>query len=397
MIKKLRKLMRVGFLSMLVTAFGVVSTGAYALTNNTVVTNTGDKSDVETEVKSTTNVSVSNANSAMINQLVQSSSNTGNNSAKGNISSGGGGSSILTGPATTAVQANVNANANTTLLGLGGSSMGSNATEVLNTADRANVETEVENEVNIAVDNYNLAKMNQFVDTSANTGFNRANGNVGSVEVTTGGASVGVDLEASANENLTLIGGTPANGGLENSTIITNTGDKANVETEVENETNLWVGNTNLMFANQKLMGSSNSGYNAAKGNIGNTEVTTGSALLLSSLGLGGNTNATGIEASVLSPDVESLVDIVNTGKELDSESEMEMEMNVAIENDNNLFSSQMFLVSSNTGYSKTNKNIGGSSVLSGASGTGAESSTSGNTNMTAIGMLGTLLNLLAL
>jgi len=328
--------------------------------------------------------------------LVKSSSNTGYNTANGNISSGGG-TSITTGVATTAVQANASANSNTTLLGLGGSSVGSNMTEIINTGDDADIDTEVETETNIGVGNFNSAVMNQFVEGSANTGFNGASGNIGPAGLSTGNAQVGVELEALANENLTLIGGGSANGGLGNSTIITNTGEDVEVETEVENETNIGISNINLMFANQAIFGSSNSGYNAANSNIGNTEVTTGSALLLSSLGLGGNTNATGIEASVLSPNAENLVDIANTGDDLETESEMELETNLAVENTNSMLSSQIFLVSSNTGFSETSTNIGGSSVLSGASGTGAESSTSGNTNMTVIGMLGTLLNLLAL
>lgn len=396
---KMNTIIRASFLSVLTAAFTVASTGTFALTNTTGVVNTGDDVEIETESSFELDIEVENKNYADIHQSIHASSNTGGNEASGNISWGGGGTSIETGNATTNVQAKASANENMTVIGLGSGGLGgSNYTDVVNTGDDVEIDTETETEVDIEVKNKNYADIYQSVWTKANTGKNDANDNIGGTSILTGAAWVKSDLSAAANKNLTLIGyGGDGSGGLNNQTIVTNTGDDVEIESEASSETEIEVKNKNYLSAWQKLFGSSNSGWNDANDNIGPTEIMTGSATLASKMNVHGNTNATGIGGSLLLPAAQNLTDIVNTGDDLDVESETEVEMEVEVENKNKLVGGQKLMIMSNSGYSETNDNIGGSSVDSGNSHSSAHADFGGNENTTLLGLLGSWLNLLAL
>ena len=100
--------------------------------------NTGDDAVIDTEAEVETDVNVTNSNTATVTQSVVSNANTGNNTANGGI----GGSSITTGQALVGAGVSANTNSNLTALEFGGSNLASNLTDIVNTGDDAQVETE---------------------------------------------------------------------------------------------------------------------------------------------------------------------------------------------------------------------------------------------------------------
>ncbi|OGK18141.1 hypothetical protein A3H83_03240 [Candidatus Roizmanbacteria bacterium RIFCSPLOWO2_02_FULL_39_8] len=85
--------------------------------NGSSIVNTGDDVTINTSSNNTNVVEVINVNVLELSQQVNSYTNTGNNTADGNIGSGGG--RIVTGDATTTVNMDVTANSNCTLIGGG--------------------------------------------------------------------------------------------------------------------------------------------------------------------------------------------------------------------------------------------------------------------------------------
>lgn len=388
-------MLKTSFLAALTVGFAVAVPMAYALTNSTSFVNTGDDAVIDTEAEVETDVNVTNSNTATVTQSVVSNANTGNNTANGGI----GGSSITTGQALVGAGVSANTNSNLTALEFGGSNLASNLTDIVNTGDDAQVETETEIETDATVNNTNNANITQAVVSNANSGFNEANDGIGGASIRSGNANILSELDVDANHNTTLFDfGYWGNGqGLLNDTMITNTGDNLDVESEAEMETNVNVANFNTMTSLQSIVANANSGYNESNGGIGGAGIVSGSAAIASAMSAAGNTNLTGIGGSGLGPASSNLSDIVNTGDDLELESETEVETDITTTGTNTFVGTQTYVLSSNSGFNETTQGIGGSSILSNGAGTSALMSTDANHNSTVFGMLGLLLNMLAL
>lgn len=393
MSKYTTKVIHAAGITALTTVFTVFSTGAFAASNGTSIVNSGDNARVETESEYESSIGVTNSNTAVVTQGVTAGANTGGNSANRNI----GATSMTTGAATVGTTLGVEVNHNTTGIDVPNSNGGVNLFDMVNTGNNADVEAEVEIENAIGVNNANLATTIQSVDADATTGDNAMRRNIGPSTMATGNAAVGTNAWVDANHNTTAVGLGGSNGALLNDTMITNTGDDATVETEAESETSIRVRNSNVGSFTQMVLGDSNTGYNRLARNIGATGLSTGNAGVSTSLGVEANHNLTGIGGSALSPAGVNLFDLVNTGDDFDGEAESETELQIAVSNGNSLWSLQSLMVNSNTGYSNARRNVGSSLMMTGAGAVGSSLYSGGNHNTTLMGVLGSLLGLLAM
>ena len=233
---------------------------------------------------------------------------------------------------------------------------------------------------------------------TANTGNNDANDNIGGSSMTTGAAAVSTVMGADVNHNQTVIGSDAAGQGqMVNDTSVTNTGNNAMVNTMVNSATRTRVQNYNSGMFNQFVKGHSNTGHNDANDNIGGTAMTTGAAGVATEMGVNANTNVTGIGGSAYAPGSVNVFDVVNTGDDFDGDADTSSTLKTHVNNGSTLSSYQSMWVQSNTGHSYTNDNVGMTTMMTGVGATGSSLHTGGNTNMTVLGSLGTLLSLLAL
>lgn len=393
------------FFVLMIGLVTLAAPAAYAVGNDTSVVNSGDDANINASVNQSSSVAVSNNNTAVVSQDVNAHSNTGHNEASGNI----GGSSIHTGNAGVNVLMETNANSNTTAIA--GASQGSiNMTDVVNTGDDADVNTSANTSSHTFVQNSNDAVVTQtcgsgglmstFTFTmphggcTANTGHNEANDNIGGAGITTGNAGIGLGMSSQLNDNKTVIGGA-GNGLFINDTLITNTGDNADVNASVNDTHKVGVFNHNSAFVHQMLNAHSNTGYNDANDNIGGAGVLTGKAGVEMLMVTDANSNKTGI-GSNLSPLLSNIDDIVNTGDDLYSNTSTTSNSSAFLKSKNYLMSFQNIFEDSNSGHNDSNDNIGASTTLSNMAGVSVGMATSGNENANVLGnVLGSLLGFL--
>jgi len=374
---------------------------ALAATNDTTVVNSGDDAKITTNATQSTNVRVNNDNTANVTQTVNASSNTGFNSADDNI----GGGSVKTGSANVGVAMDVAVNKNVTAIS-GLDTGGTNNTDIVNTGDNLEVETDTSSNTRVTVNNDNNARVTQSCGDnnrvevlrlgnhnngcSANTGFNSADSNIGGGSVDTGNAGVGVEMGAAVNKNTTLIGGSSNGNGsshLMNALSVVNTGDDADIDADASRNTRVTVNNNNRARVNQTVHAFANSGFNSADDNIGGGSVDTGNAGVGVSLGVKANSNLTGIDLGWGSHSM-NLNEIVNTGDDFEAETETTSRLRLVGDNNNSLTQLQNLFARSTSGWNSSESNIGGGDVDSGNTGTGGEFFVLSNSNQTWVGFL---------
>lgn len=310
-----------GNAGMITTGNAVVNTTLQANVNNNAtavggsgggsaaqgsVINTGDGVSPNTTANSTLNTYVTNKNTTYINQLVNSSANTGNNIADRNISIGGQSGVITTGAALTSTNYLVTVNGSVALIGGtdNGHGPGSGASIVLlNTGDNSRFGINSRQYTNSAVSNDNQAVINQLCASCiADTGHNVASRNINrggdAGVIQTKNAVVNVSLLALANTNQSYVnGGSSGSPGQSN---LTNTGDNVNTDTNSNSSTNTAINNTNQAQVNQSVNAKANTGYNVANRNIsigGDAGViTTGNAVIKAILSAILNSNTTQVK-----------------------------------------------------------------------------------------------------
>ncbi len=389
---------------------------ARAEVNDTSVINSGDNAFVSSSATETTNINVQNTNTAFVNQEVNATANTGHNSADGNISLGGTAATINTGAAVVDASLSTVANSNTTAISLPSGLATSNTTDIVNTGDNATVHTNTTSQTNIGVYNDNFAQVNQSCGgggsmlpvtglfqvngshhsgCNANTGHNTADDNIGGASIQTGNATVLADFDTKVNKNQTYIGGyTGGAFGLVNNASILNTGDNASIFAHATRLTNLNVFNNNFASIWQNVNAKANTGWNFADDNIGGASIRTGNAVVGADLDVLANSNKTVIGGHGVFPLSLNLLDIVNTGDWLETHANTTTHTNVNALNSNTLFDWQRLWARDNSGWNFAHDNIGGASVHSGLSFTGASLNSVSNQNVT---LLGGLLDLLFL
>lgn len=367
---------------------------ALAQASDTSVVNSGDYADVITHTSKDTSVRVSNTNKADITQIVNSVSNTGGNRADGNI----GGASISTGNAANAVNMQVQANHNTTGISGVGSNNGVNVLDVVNTGDKADVGSFHRSNSAVNVNNSNHANVNQVMNTTSNTGDNKADENIarhgGGVDISTGNAVTQGTFGVAVNKNNTGITMGTMNGALGSDTVVTNTGDYADLTTRSSSDTRLDVYNHNTAFINQAMNTKSSTGHNKSTENIGGSDIWTGGASTVGNFNVMANSNSTGLGASLNMGSLLNLSDIVNTGDGIDSRSSMNSNVRTTVSNNNYLRESSVFSQYTTTGKNRVDDNIGGGPVISGGAGAGATMASAGNHNSTILGSVADVMTL---
>jgi len=345
------------------------ATAAFA--DSTDVVNTGNHVTVGGGSSDTTNVNVSNSNTAVVSQSSDNNVNTGGNDANRNI----GDVSVHTGDATVgnAFETKVNSNA-TNVSNVGNHS--NDSTTVTNTGDHLLLFGTGGDSTNVNVSNQNTAYISQSANNHVNTGNNDANRNIGDVSIHSGDAAVSNVFSAQANKNMTNISG--VGGHSSDNLDITNTGDHVyfgcgnsvsllfNLETEQSNscgnETNVDVDNNNEAYISQDSYNHVNTGYNDANRNIaldGDVSIMTGTASVGNLFSAMANANATSINGAGLFDTSHNDTTITNTGDHLDVfGTGSSFETNVNVDNDNDAYVSQSSTNHVSTGHNDANRNI---------------------------------------
>lgn len=174
---------------------------AFALTVDVTGNGANSSSNADISVKNVT--TITQTNTADINNNVDANANTGGNNANENT---GGNTSINTGDATTKVNLNNQANSNSNTIACC-DPIAAAISVSGNGADSKNkVSFNINNIRNVTTEN-NLDIHNN-VDGNANTGDNNANENTGgNSSIKTGDANVNITIGNSGNSNTVVIGG----------------------------------------------------------------------------------------------------------------------------------------------------------------------------------------------
>lgn len=387
---------------------------ALAQVNENAVINSGDSVNVVSNVTNTTSVKITNNLNASVNQDVNALAVSGGNTQKGNIATGGSGVSMTTGDSLVAVQQSAQANDVVNMVNTGGGAGSVTNNEIVNTGDslkfNANTTTSetvrVRNNLNAEV-YQNCGGYGQEVFDEGNTwrctaisGENYQGKNIGNVNMRTGNAGVAVSQDTAVNhaQNVVGTGLFPLTlAGVTNSNSVTNTGDYANLVSNVTVSTSVRLKNNLDAWIYQGVNGESISGGNDQNGNIGGVNLLTGGALVDVSQNAKANkvANAVSLGWSVF-PLASSLNSTVNTGDFLNLVTNTTTADNVRVKNYGTFWNAQYLYGLSVSGENSSWNNIGnlGSGLFTGGAGTGGAQLASGNgvCNLVGGGLLGLLL-----
>lgn len=285
----MKKIATLGGAAILLAATLVPAFAANNCTNST----TGPFSNNTCTVNNSSNVSVNNVNDAQIINNVNSTANSGGNSASYNTLGG----TIRTGNATNNTTVSSVANVNTTNLTVGMSGGDNNGGNEI-TGPYSNNAAYINNRTRVDVYNSNTATTNNSVNATADTGNNNADYNTGPASVTTGNAWLNLGVLTHLNDNLTDLslgtGGT-GNNTAENST----TGPFSSNGAFINNDLFANVNNVNDLRVENRVNARSLTGDNSASYNTLGGDVTTGNATAGVGVNTEGNINTTQIAAAM--------------------------------------------------------------------------------------------------
>lgn len=178
-----------------------ISAGAGMSGNTGLNTVTGPDSDNRVDISNRQRVDVWNSNTATVNNVVNANSTTGYNNADYNT----GPSMVRTGLANTQVK--VLNHVNDTATSITGGTNGSVVNTGLNstTGPLSKDYIDIKNRFYVDVDNVNDMVLGNWVNTTANTGYNSASYTTMGGSVGTGRATVGVGLNNEGNINTTTV------------------------------------------------------------------------------------------------------------------------------------------------------------------------------------------------
>jgi hypothetical protein len=140
-------------------------------------------------------------------------------------------------------------------------------------------------------------------------------------------------------------------------TNLTNTGDKVDVQAGSSNHTNVTVNNSNNANINQSSDTNINTGGNTANRNIGDVSIDTGNANVTNAFSAQANANKTVI--SGLGGGTNNTTNLTNTGDYLNVHNNGGDSTNVRVNNNNDAYLNQYANSNVNTGDNKANRNIG--------------------------------------
>lgn len=151
-------------------------------------------------------------------------------------------------------------------------------------------------------------------------------------------------------------------------TTTTNTGNNVDVNAGSTNTSVVTVDNHNTAYTTQVSNSNVNTGGNEANRNIGNTSIRSGNATVNNAESVTANANQTAI-SGVGSHSGSNDSSLVNTGNHVDLDAGNSNTTVVGVTNNNRAYATQMAYSNVNTGDNQANRNIGNTSITSGAAG----------------------------
>ncbi len=344
--------------------------------SNATIYNTGNNLDHQTNTSNTCTTTVTNNNTAVINQVVNGNATTGNNQANRNIAIGGGSAGqIVTGNTSVGSMVTTDANHNQIVIvggqsRNGGPGAGANIYYIVNTANNADLSAYYRRSTATSVSNTNTYVGNQVVNSTANTGGNTANRNINqngdAGVIQTGNATVNTVLTAKANANTTSISG--SGGNATTNVNIINTGDNLHSDTDTSVSNTTTVTNTNTAIVNQAVNATANTGNNQANRNIAFNgdagRITTGDATINTAINADVNRNQTVISGA--EGQANSHVNVLNTGNNAQISTNDTADNTIEVTNVNTAIVNQAVNADATTGNNTANRNIGDSSITTG-------------------------------
>ncbi|CAN5171339.1 hypothetical protein BH09PAT1_BH09PAT1_1620 [soil metagenome] len=265
-----------------------------------------------------------------------------------------------------------------------------NQADLINSGDGFNFDHSTSTRTNVQVDNTNVSNVMQDINARVETGGNDASRNIGSGNILTGNATVGVGLQVAGNHNDTQIAG--INGGTDvNFVDAVNTGDDASLNSRTDRSTDVNVSNDNSSSVSQMGDIRTMTGRNDAGRNVGSGWIDTGAADVAVGLNTNTNNNMTAIGMGGLSSQNGAGLNansIVNTGDELSGNSDSATRTRVSSNSYNSMNSYQGVSSELMSGDNASDRGVGRSTITSGNSRYAIGSTVQGNHNMTTLGGL---------
>lgn len=358
-----------------------LSSGATGLANLQAVNDTtGYQSQNDAAAVVSNSIEATNTNQADIGNNIYALFNSGENFVGFNT----GNADVKTGSVAGDVSVNNNFNANIAKISLDGGACGAECISAANSKTGAGSVNNAEAVAtqSAAVENTNVANIENNVVTKANSGKNKVIGNTGGALLQTGGAANNVAIANgdAGNTNETVIN---MGGGSNVSAVNNLTGADSANNAAAMSATTVAATNTNTANLENNVHSTANSGGNAVNYNTGVGAVATGDAVNSTSIDNNVNSNVTHIDAapagSVSAGNVATGANSVNNASAVSTN-------NVSVTNTNEANITNNVSTTSNTGGNSVSGNTCGGAVTTGDAALSFGVSNSGNSNTTTVG-----------
>lgn len=273
--------------SVMASGMLVLNIASPVLADNSIeITGNGNNSNNTANVVMTSNNSVVQDNNAHVTNNIRVDADTGKNDANGN---NGGDVTITTGNATTTT--NVSNNLNHNQANLDCCPVGNTTVNISDNGNYSNNTVNLTQGNNNDVYQDNYARVNNYVNSDADTGKNDANGNNGGdVTIHTGNASTTTNVSTNANANVATLGGNGNGGNSGVSAYITGNGNNSKNTIDLGLVNSAYVEQENDAHVTNRVYSDADTGKNDANGNNGGeVTITTGNAE--SNVGIDNNVN----------------------------------------------------------------------------------------------------------
>lgn len=255
----------------LITVMMLFGSSSVVLADELSITGNGADSQNSVSVTNTQTTTVEQTNNASVSNDVDSTANTGGNTASSNS---GGDTNTTTGDISSNTSVENSLNVSSVEVGCCPSSAGVNISENGANSDN-NISATQTNQTDILITQN--AYITNNVNGSANTGNNTASNNGGNVTISTGNIHAQAGIE-NIGVNLASVKGSSGGSDLTISIFGNGSSSDNNVKFVHDNQTNVSINNNS--YLNNILNFYANTGGNSANGNLGDVTISTGDIFL---------------------------------------------------------------------------------------------------------------------
>lgn len=343
------------------------------------ISGNGSLSTNDAKVKTTTNTTVVQNNSAYIKNDIDASGNTGGNDANDNT---GGDVFVDTGDAVTIVDVATKANLNVADVNCDTCGGDSNV-KISGNGSESDNNAKVKNTNDTSVFQDNKAKIKNDIDATAKTGYNDANRNTGGdVTVKTGDAGVKVDVLNAANANLAKVGGNQNSSASANA-VISGNGSFSKNDVKLDFDRDVLIKQDNHAYVKNDIDAEAKTGKNDANDNTaGIVLIDTGSAKSVVDVANFANFNWANVDCCFENVSVK----ISGNGTESDNQVKADFKNDLQEFQDNKAKLKNDVDAVNKTGKNDANRNTGipndGVAVLTGDSASSTSVSNAANVNL---------------